>query len=239
MKPFRKNFSEIFCKPRLSSCKTCEISAYSLQFFSVSVLHWKNSHKYFRILFCTQVRRHVHKKIRERRYWKEKPGRFVFGKPILFALILGLTVSYSLGILVWNFYHTFVIVSIEFWLRFETQTRPTRFAIIYYSSLPGLKGRFVCVWNCLIFFQSEYSSVWPEICRVLCQIQWRFLRGISGWNHFGRIFQKFFCKPRLSSTETCEISPYFLKFYSAAVLRRKNSHKYLHCLLYTSPSPRD
>ena len=50
---------------------------------------------------------------------------------------------------------------------------------------------FVFVWNCLIFLVGEYSSVWPEICRILSQIQWRFLRGISGKNYFGRIFQKF------------------------------------------------
>jgi len=49
---------------------------------------------------------------------------------------------------------------------------------------------FVCVWNCLIFFVSEYSSVWPEICRVFSQIKCRFLRGIFGKSNFGRIFQK-------------------------------------------------
>ena len=78
---------------------------------------------------CTQVRRHVHKQIAERRYGEEKPRRFVFEKPVLFTLGLGLTAPYSLGIFVWNFYQTFVIVSIEFWVRFEPQTRPTRFAI--------------------------------------------------------------------------------------------------------------
>jgi len=49
---------------------------------------------------CTQVRRHVHKKITKRRYGGEKPGRFVFGKPVLFTLGMGLTTPYSLGILV-------------------------------------------------------------------------------------------------------------------------------------------
>jgi len=68
---------------------------------------------------CTHVRRHVHKKITEGRNGLEKPGRFVFGKPMLFTLGLGLTTPYSLGILVWNFYQTFFIVSTEFWLRFE------------------------------------------------------------------------------------------------------------------------
>ena len=50
---------------------------------------------------------------------------------------------------------------------------------------------FVCetVW---FFFLGEYLSVWPEICRVLSQIQSRFLREISGKNYFGTIFHKFY-----------------------------------------------
>jgi len=86
---------------------------------------------------------------------------------------------------------------------------------------PGWKeGSFACesVW---FFFLGEYSSVWPEICRVLSQIQWRFLRGISWENHVRRIFQKFCAKPRLSSSKTCEILPYFLQFFSGSVLRWK------------------
>jgi len=78
---------------------------------------------------CTQVRRHVHKQITRRRYGGEKPGRFVFGKPVLFSLGLGLTMPYSLGISVSNIYQTFLIVSIEFWLRFQPQIQPTGFAI--------------------------------------------------------------------------------------------------------------
>ena len=60
---------------------------------------------------------------------EENPGRFVFGKPVLFTLGVGLTTSYSLGVSVFNFYQTFATVSIEFWLRFEAQIRPTRLAI--------------------------------------------------------------------------------------------------------------
>jgi len=46
---------------------------------------------------CTQVRRHVHKQITERRYGDENSGRFIFGKSVLFSLGLGLTAPYSLG----------------------------------------------------------------------------------------------------------------------------------------------
>jgi len=53
----------------------------------------------------------------------------------------------------------------------------------YTEEKSGLKGRFVCLWNSLIFFVGEYSSVWPEIFRVLSRIKWRFLRIISGNTH--------------------------------------------------------
>jgi len=72
----------------------------------------------------TQERRHVHKQTTKRRYGEENPGRFVFGKPVLFTLGLGLTTPYSLGILVWKIYHTLVIVSIEFWQIFEPKFIP-------------------------------------------------------------------------------------------------------------------
>ena len=36
---------------------------------------------------CAQLRRQVHKQITKRRYGGEKPGRSVFGKPVLFTLV--------------------------------------------------------------------------------------------------------------------------------------------------------
>ena len=101
---------------------------------------------------CTKVRSHVHKQITKRRYGEEKPGRFVIENPVLFTLGLRLTMPHSLGILVWNFYQRFVTGSSEFWQRFEPQIHPPRLEINIYSSLPGQKGRFVSVRNCLIFF---------------------------------------------------------------------------------------
>ena len=103
-------------------------------------------------VFCTQVRRNIHKQIKKRRYGEEKLGRFVFGKLVLFTLNLRLTTSYSLGILVWNFYQTFVIGSIEFWVRFEPQIHSTRFAV-YFLFIIARAGRKVrlCV-KLLVFF---------------------------------------------------------------------------------------
>ena len=192
--------------------ETCEISPYFRQFLFWVRIALKRFTQVLPYAVCTQVRRHVHKRITKRRYGEENPGRFVFGKPVLFPLGQGLTTPYSLDVLVWNFYQTFVTVSIEFWLTFEAQIRPTRLAINFLLITARAERKVCFVRNCLIFFVGEYSSVWPEIYRVLSQIQWRFLRGIWGKNYFGRIFRKFCANQRLSSTETCEISPYFRQF---------------------------
>jgi len=162
---------------------------------------------------------------------EKNPTRFVFGKTVLFTLGLGLTTPYSFGVSVWNFYQTFATVSIEFWLRFEARIRPTRLAINFLLIIPRAEGRFVCVWNCWIFFVGEYSSVWPEICRVLSQIQWIFLHRISGKNYFGRIFRKFCANQGYPLPKFLTFRPTFCNFYSGSELRWKISHKYFDMLV--------
>jgi len=218
------------CKPRLSSSKTSEISPYFLQFFFGSVLRWKKFTQVLSHVVCTQVRRHVHKQITERRYGEEKPGHFVFGKPVLFTLGVGLTAPYSLGILVWNIYQTFVIVSIEFWLRFELQTRPTRFAINFLF-ITVRAERKVC--SCVKLF--DFFPGW-----ILIRLTWNLSRFVPNSveilirnfrkKPFQENFSEILCKPRLSSSKTSEISPYFLQFFSGSVLRWKNSRKYFRML---------
>ena len=180
-------------------------------------------------VICTQVRSHVHKQITKRRYGGEKPGRLVFGKPVLFTLGLGLTTPYSLGILVWNFYQTFVTVSIEFSLRFEPQIHPTKLAINFLLSLSWLKARFVLC-----------EIVWFFCWRILIRLTWNLSRFVPNsveiltCNFRKKLFRENFseilCNPRLSFTKTSEIWPYFPKFYSGSVLRWKNSHEYLRML---------
>ena len=65
-----------------------------------SVLRRKKFTQATSYVVCTQERRNVPKRTTKRRYGEEKPGRFVFGKPVYFTLGLGLTAPYSLGILV-------------------------------------------------------------------------------------------------------------------------------------------
>jgi len=116
-------------KPRLSSTKTSEISLYFRHFLFWARIVLKEFTQVLRYVVCAQVSRHVHKGITKTRYGEENRGRFLFGKLLLFTLGLGLTTPYSLGVLVWNIYQTFVTVSIEFCLRFEAQICPTRLAI--------------------------------------------------------------------------------------------------------------
>jgi len=154
---------------------------------------------------CMQGRRHVHKQITEGRYGEEKPGRFVFGKPVLFSLGLRLTAPYSLGILVWNFYQTFVIVSIEFRLTFEPQNRPTWFAInfLFITARAERKVR-----SCVKLF--DFFPGWILIC-----LTWNQSRFIPNsvktltWNFgkkpFRKNFSEILCKQRLFSSKTCEI----------------------------------
>jgi len=142
-------------------------------------------------VICTQVRRHVHKQITKRRYEEENPRHFVFRKPVLFTPGLGLTTPYSLGILVWNFYQTFVTVSVEFFLRFEPQIRPTRLEINFLLITAKAERKVRLCVKLFDFFRGwKLIRLTWNLSRFV-QIQGRFLRGISGKNCFGRIFQKF------------------------------------------------
>jgi len=170
-----------------------------------SVLSWKKFTQALSYIFCTQARRHVHKRITKGRYGEEKVGGFLFGTTVLFTLGLGLTTPYFLSILVWNFYQTFVTVSIEFWLRFEPQIRPTRLAINF-SFVSARVERKVRL--CVKLF--DFFRGWILIC-----LTWNLSRfvpnsvEILGWNFRKKLFRENFseilCKLRLSSTETCEI----------------------------------
>ena len=179
---------------------------------------------------CTQVRRHVHKRITKRRYGEENPGRFVFEKPVLFTLGLGLTTLYSLGVLVWNFYQTFVTVCIEFWLRCEAQIRPTRLAInfLLITARAGRKVR-LCV------------KLFDFFCRrILIRLTWNLPRFVPNsveiltWdfrkNYFGRIFRKFLANQGYPLSKLMKFRPTFGIFYSGSVLRWKASHKYFPML---------
>jgi len=104
---------------------------------------------------------------------------------------------------------------------------PQDFQQIFFSSLPGLKGRFVCVWNCLTLFLGEYSSVWREICGVLSQIKSRFLRGISGKNYSGTHFVK---NQGYSLEKFVTFRPTFCNFILCRKIALKNSHNYFHVM---------
>ena len=92
--------------------------------------------------------------------------------------------------------------------------------------------------NCLIFFVGEYSSVWPEIYRVLSQIQWRFLRGISGKNYFGRIFQKFCANQGYPLPKLLKFRPTFWNFILGPYCAEKIHTSTFICCLHPGKEAR-
>ena len=189
-------------------------------------------------VFCTQVRRHVYKKITKRRYGEEKPCSFVFGKPVLFTLGLGHTTPYSLGISVWNFYQKFVTVSIDFWLIFEPQFSPKRLAINFLFIIVRAERKVCLCVKLFDFFCGWNKSVWPEICRVLSQIQWRFLGGISGKNYFGRNFQKFCANQGYPLPQLVKFRPNFCNLILGSYYAEKFHTSTFICCLYPGKEPR-
>jgi len=145
------------CKPRLSSSiKTCEVSPKFLQFYSVSVLRLKNLKKLTQVLsyvFCIQVRRHVHEKNHKKEIKGRKVRTFFFPE------------NHFCSLSVWNLLRLFPWI---FWIEIFTRYSPLCLLSFgcdlssksvpqdsqenFYSSLSVLKGRFVCVWKCLLFF---------------------------------------------------------------------------------------
>ena len=187
-KLFRRNFSEILLK-------TKAILYRNLWNFALlsAILFWirialKKFTEALSYVLCTQLRRHVHQQITNRRCKEKKPGRSVFGKQVLFTLGPELTTPYCLGILVWNFYQTLVSVSTEFWLRFETQTPPTGLAIKFWSvtARPERKVRL-----CLKLF--DFFPTWIHI-----RLTWNLSRFVPNsvetltWNFRKKLFRENF-----------------------------------------------
>jgi len=189
-------------------------------------------------VICTQVRRHVHKEITKTRDEEEDPGRFVFGKPVLFILGLGLTTPYSLGILVWNFYQKFFTVSVEFWLRFEPYIRPTRLEL-YFLFITSRAERKVHLCAKLFDFFSwvnthSFDLKFVAFCHkfsvgFLVEFQEKLFR---------EDFSQILYKPRLSYTKTCEISPTFCNFVPGSYCAEKIHASTFICCLHPGKEAR-
>ena len=197
--------------------------------------------KFTRVLsyvVCTQVRRHVHKQITKRRYGGEKPGRFVFEKPVLFTLGLGLTTPYSLGILVWNFYQRCVIVSTEFLLRFESQIRPTRLAVNFlFITARAERKVHLCVKQ-FDFFRG----------RILVRLIWNLSHFVPNsveihtWNFRKKLFQENFseilCKPRSVFAKLVKFRPTFRNCILGPYCAEKIHTSTFICCLHPSKEAR-
>ena len=218
-------------KPRLSSTKTCEISPYFLQFLLCVRIALKKFTQGLSYVVCTQVKTHVHKRITKRRYREEKAAHFVFGKPVLFILGLGLTTPYSMGDLVWSFNQTFVIVSIEFWLRFEPQIRPTRLTINFLLITARAERKVRLCVKLFDFFRGciLLRLKWNLLCFVPNSVDYQtcnFSKKLF-WENFSEIFLQ-------NKAIRYKNLWNFVLHYAIFILRlncaKKNSCKYFHML---------
>jgi len=185
-KLFWENFSVILDKPKAILYQNSWNFAVLSEILVCVRIALKKFTQVLSYVVCTQVRRHGHKQITKRRYGGENPGRSVFGKPVLFTLGLGLPTPYSPGILVWNFYQTFVTVSTVFWLRFEPQIRPTRLAINFLFITARAERR---VRLCVKLF--DFFSGW-----ILIRLTWNLSRFVPNsveiltWNFRKKLFRE-------------------------------------------------
>jgi len=151
---------------------------------------------------------------------ERKARMFHFRKTIFVHSPTGTYYTLLLGIWVWKFYQTFVILSVGCWLRLESQIRSTRFAINFLITVTAEKKVRLYV-KLFDFFLGEYSSVWPEIYRILSQIQSRFLLGISRKSYFRRIFQKYFLNQGYPLPKLVKFHPTFCNFILVHIVLKK------------------
>jgi len=104
--------------------------------------------------------------------------------------------------------------------------------------MPGLKGRFVCAWNCLIFFVGETNLFHLKFVAFCPKIQWRFLGEISGKNYFGRIFQKFCAKQGYPLPKLVKFRPNFCNFILGPYCAEKFHTSTFICCLHPGKETR-
>ena len=131
---------------------------------------------------------------------RRKVRTFCFWKTSFVQSRSGTYYALLLGYFGMKFLPNIVIMSTEFWLRFEPLIFPTGFAINFLSITVRTKRK---VHMCLKLF--DFFPRWILISRFYSNsietLTWNLWKKLSG-----RIFQKFYWKPRLSSFETCENS---------------------------------
>jgi len=136
----------------ISSTKTCEILPYFLQsFFGPFCVEKVHTSAFICCLHPGKEAFPINKSRKEDTGRKNK-RRFVFGKPVLLISVLDL-----LRLTLWVFWpEIFTRLSslclMTFGWDLSPKFVPQDLEYIFSSSLLGLKGRFVCVWKCLIFF---------------------------------------------------------------------------------------
>jgi len=200
----------------------------------------KKSKKFTQVLshfVWMQLRRKVHKQVTKGNIGKKSQDVFLSENEFCSLSVWDLLCIISLGLLVSNFYETFVIVCTQFWLRSEPQIRPTRFAIncLFISARDERKVRF-----CVKLF--DFFPRWTLI-RLIWNLS-RFVPNlveIPTWNFNKELFLEIFSEIYRKKGNPLSNFEKFRHSFSNIILGlyyletfRKNSHKYFHMLF--SPS---
>ena len=140
----------------------------------------------------------------------------------MFTHGLGLTAPYSLGVLVRNLYQMFVIVSIEFWLRFEPQIRLTRLTINFlFVTVRAERKLHSCV-KLFDFFVREYSSVSPKFVAFCPKFSGDYYVEFQEKTISGEFFKNFHANQSYPLPKLLKFRPTFYNIYSASVFCWKN-----------------
>ena len=175
----------------------------------------------------TQVRRHVRKQITKKKIRQRKARTFCFRKTSFFhsrsetnyALFLG---YFGLKFLP-DIRHCVYWVLVEIWAPISSHKIWNNFFIHHCQGrkedvkLFDFFPRLI-----LIRLTRNLSCLVRNSVEIL---KWNFKKKLFRDN-----FQKFYWNQRLSCTETRQILPYFLQFYSWSRLCWNNLHKYFHML---------
>ena len=99
---------------------------------------------------------------------------------------MGLTTPYSFDISVSNFYQTFVTVSIEYWMRFDPQIRPTEISINFLFIIARAERKVRLCVKLFDFFTRRILIVLTQnlLCFVPNSVE------ILTWSFKKKIFQE-------------------------------------------------
>jgi len=238
-KLFQDNFSEILCKPGLSSTKNMwNFALLSAILFRVRIA-LKKFTQVLSYVVCTQVRSHVHKQITKRRYGEAKPLTFCFGKTSFVHSRSGtyhalLFVYFGLKFLP-DVRHCVCWVLAEIWALDSSHKIGNKF--LNHHCQGWKEGSFVCetVWFSSWVNTHPFDLKFVAFCPKFSGDSYMdFLEK----NYFGTIFQKFWANLGYPPTKLVKFRPTFCNFIPGSYCADKIHTSTFICCLHPGEEAR-